>query len=77
MDAAFETVDVQTARWIACADAKKLREFRDRYPTNLATDAAGSLVYFAPTMINLRLVQEKWPEVNFAATREHVPLLAA
>jgi hypothetical protein len=34
-------------------------------------------VYFAPSLINLRLVQEKWPEVSFAATREHVPLMAA
>ena len=56
---------------------KRLGEFRDRYLTNLAHDAGGSLVYFAPTMINLRLVQEKWPEVKFAATREHIPLLAA
>ena len=25
----------------------------------------------------LRLVQEKWPEVKFAATREHIPLMVA
>jgi peptide chain release factor 3 len=77
VEAAFEGVDVQTARWVTCADPKKLREFRDRYMTNLATDAAGGLVYFAPSMINLRLVQEKWPDVSFAATRELAPQLAA
>ena len=42
-----------------------------------AVDAAGSLVYFAPSLINLRLVQEKWSDVAFAATREHLPLMAA
>jgi peptide chain release factor 3 len=77
VDAAFEGVDVKTARWISCVDPKRMKEFRDRYMTNLAQDAAGSLVYFAPSLINLRLVQEKWPEVSFAATREHVPLMAA
>jgi peptide chain release factor 3 len=77
VEAAFEGVDVQTARWVSCADPKKLKEFRDRYMTNLATDAAGGLVYFAPSMINLRLVQEKWPDVSFAATRELAPMLAA
>jgi len=77
VEAAFEAVDVQTARWVSCADPKKLKEFRERYMTSLAQDAGGSLVYFAPTLINLRLVQEKWPDVKFAATREHIPLLAA
>jgi peptide subunit release factor RF-3 len=48
-----------------------------RYMTNLATDAACGLVYFAPSMINLRLVQEKWPDVSLAATRELAPMLAA
>ncbi|GMW06880.1 MAG: peptide chain release factor 3 [Gammaproteobacteria bacterium] len=72
VEAAFETVDVQTARWISCADDKRMKDFRNRYMMNLAEDAAGSLVYFAPSLINLRLVQEKWPEVAFAATREHV-----
>jgi len=77
VEAAFEPVEVQTARWVSCADAKRMKAFRDRYMPNLAEDAAGSLVYFAPSLINLRLVQEKWPEVAFAATREHLPLMAA
>ncbi len=77
VDAAFEPVDVHTARWISCADGKRMKDFRDRYMTNLAEDASGSLVYFAPSMVNLRLVQEKWPEVAFAATREHALPTAA
>jgi peptide chain release factor 3 len=77
VDAGFENVDVQAARWITCPDPKRLKEFRERYVTNLAEDAGGSLVYFAPSLVNLRLVQEKWPEVGFAATREHVSLMAA
>ena len=71
VDCAFENVTVATARWVHCADAKKLAEFRDKAAQNLALDAAGELVYLAPTRVNLQLTQERWPDVRFAATREH------
>jgi peptide chain release factor 3 len=71
VDAAFEQVTVATARWVHCNDARKLEEFRDRNAMNLALDAAGELVYLAPSRVNLQLTQERWPEVRFAATREH------
>ena len=38
---------------------------------NLSIDAAGELVYLAPTRVNLQLTQERWPDLEFAATREH------
>jgi peptide chain release factor 3 len=71
VDSAFEPVQVTTARWIHCDDPKKLEEFRDKNAMNLALDAAGDLVYLAPTRVNLQLAQERAPAVRFAATREH------
>lgn len=71
VDASFENVAVATARWIRCDDAKKLEEFRDKNAMNLALDAAGQLVYLAPTRVNLQLAQERAPAVEFLATREH------
>lgn len=71
VDAIFEPVAVTTARWIECADPKKLEEFREKNAANLAIDAAGQLVYLAPTRVNLQLAQERAPEVVFRATREH------
>jgi peptide chain release factor 3 len=71
VDAAFEPVGVATARWVKCDNARKLEEFRDKNAVNLAIDAAGELVYLAPTRINLQLTEERWPDVRFAATREH------
>ena len=71
VDASFEQVQVATARWIRCDDAKKLEEFRDKHALNLALDAAGQLVYLAPTRVNLQLAQERAPGVTFLATREH------
>ncbi|NKC15783.1 MAG: peptide chain release factor 3 [Gammaproteobacteria bacterium] len=70
VDCRFEAVSVATARWVHCDDQKRLAEFRRRAPENLALDHKGGLVYVAPTRVNLQLVQERWPEVQFHATRE-------
>ena len=71
VECAFENVQVATARWVHCNDAKMLADFREKAAMNLALDAAGELVYIAPTRVNLQLIQERWPDVRFAATREH------
>ena len=71
MEAVFEPVQIATARWIKCADAKKLEEFREKNAMNLAIDASGHLVYLAPSRVNLQLAQERAPGVEFMATREH------
>jgi peptide chain release factor 3 len=71
VDASFEPVQVTTARWIRCSDARKLEEFREKNAMNLGIDGAGELVYLAPTRVNLQLAQERAPGVTFLATREH------
>jgi peptide chain release factor 3 len=77
VDCAFENVTVITARWIRCDDDRKLAEFRDKNATNLALDAAGELVYLAPSRVNLQLTMERWPTLTFASTREHAHALDA
>ncbi|MFN4263775.1 MAG: peptide chain release factor 3 [Thioalkalivibrionaceae bacterium] len=71
VDARFENVNVATARWVQCDDAKKLAEFRDKAASHLAIDHGGDLVYIAPTRVNLQMAIEKWPQVRFMSTREH------
>ncbi|MDH5378877.1 MAG: peptide chain release factor 3 [Gammaproteobacteria bacterium] len=71
VDCIFEPVNVATARWVECKDAKKLEEFRKKAHDNLAIDGAGDLTYIAPTRVNLELTQERWPDIRFRATREH------
>ena len=70
VDAIFENVNVQTARWVRCDDEKMLRDFSRQLEQHLATDAAGQLVYLAPTRVNLQLTEERWPDIRFAKTRE-------
>ncbi|WP_312597158.1 peptide chain release factor 3 [Stutzerimonas nitrititolerans] len=71
VECAYEAVNVWSARWIDCADEKKLKEFSDKAHENLAVDGGGHLTYLAPTRVNLSLMEERWPDVKFRATREH------
>jgi len=70
VDAIFENINVQTARWVSCDDQKMLTEFTNQLMGNLARDAADQLVYIAPSRVNLQLTEERWPDIRFAATRE-------
>jgi peptide chain release factor 3 len=67
----FDNIAVHTARWISASDARKLGEFRERAHDHLAVDHSGALVYLAPSRVNLALTQERWPDIQFAETREH------
>ena len=67
----FEQINVHTARWIECEDEKILNEFKEKHAANLALDHAGELVYIAPTRVNLQMTMERWPDIQFNATREH------
>ncbi|MBI1732074.1 MAG: peptide chain release factor 3 [Gammaproteobacteria bacterium] len=71
VDCAYEPVPVVTARWIRCADRKRLDEFSERLRQHLARDAGGALAYLAPSQVNLRLTIERWPDIAFYETREH------
>jgi peptide chain release factor 3 len=72
VQATWDNVNVYTARWVYCADPRKLAEFRTKAHDNLALDHSGALVYLAPTRVNLQLTEERWPDVRFRETREHL-----
>ena len=71
VECSYDNINVATARWVVSKDAKKLEEFKIKNAMNLSYDSGGSLAYLAPTMVNLSLAQERWPEMQFLATREH------
>jgi len=66
----FEPVNVNTARWVI-GDKAKIEKFTTKVRENVAYDAADLLVYIAPTRVNLSLIEERWPNLQFVATREH------
>ncbi|MEM6300452.1 MAG: peptide chain release factor 3 [Pseudomonadota bacterium] len=71
VEAIYEPISVYTARWVHCEDEKKLQEFRSKAADQLSIDGGGYLTYLAPTRVNLSLMEERWPEIEFRATREH------
>jgi peptide chain release factor 3 len=70
VEATFENINIQTARWVHCEDGKVLDDFIRQLQNNLAEDGAGHLVYLAPSRVNLQLTEERWPGIRFSATRE-------
>ncbi|MGB0360317.1 MAG: peptide chain release factor 3, partial [Endozoicomonas sp.] len=71
VDAIYEGVSVNTARWVSSDDVKKLEEFKGKCAENLSIDGGGYLTYLAPTRVNLSLAEERHPDVIFRITREH------
>lgn len=71
VDCAYDNINVATARWVYCDDAKKLEEFKKKCNDNLAIDGGGYLTYLAPSRVNLDLTIERWPDITFRETREH------
>lgn len=71
VDCIYEAIDVVTARWIQCDDAKILDQFKQKAQMHLALDGADNLTYLAPSRVNLNLTMERWPQLRFLETREH------
>ncbi|HVV69776.1 MAG TPA: peptide chain release factor 3 [Gammaproteobacteria bacterium] len=71
VECAYAPVSVATVRWVRSHNAKKLEEFKNSLAAHLALDNGDNLAYLAPNMVNLNLTQERWPDIEFFATREH------
>jgi peptide chain release factor 3 len=71
VECSYDAIPVKTARWIECEDNKRAQEFRHKASNNLALDGGEHLTYLAPSMVNLNLTMERWPEITFHITREH------
>ncbi len=71
VDCLYEPVSVSSARWVYANDPKAMEEFRIKAFDNLALDGSDTLIYLAPTRVNLSLAMERHPKVEFSATREH------
>ena len=71
VEAIYEPINVATARWVSCNNQSKLSEFEKKCHDNLALDGGDNLSYIAPTLVNLQLSQERYPDIEFRKTREH------
>ena len=70
VECSYQPISVSTVRWVTSDDEKKLADFKKKAHDNLGVDGTGHLVYLAPSMVNLSLTEERWPDIQFKATRE-------
>ncbi len=71
VECVYEPVNVATVRWVHGADEKKFAEFKKKAHDQLSLDGGGYLTYLAPSRVNLQLMQERYPDIQFRQTREH------
>lgn len=71
VECAYESVSVTTAMWVTCADPQQLELFSNKNMPNLSKDGGDRLAYLAPSRVNLQLVRERWPEIQFHESCEH------
>jgi peptide chain release factor 3 len=69
-DAVTEPIEYTRARWIECADKKKLEQFEKENRNKLAIDAGGHLTYLARNEWTLDYEIKEWPDISFLKTRE-------
>lgn len=66
----FEEAPFVTARWCSAEDRKELERLLAVKKSSLARDRDGELVYLARNAWDLNRIQEDFPAIRFAATRE-------
>lgn len=70
VEALYEPINVYTARWVESDDKKQIDELKRKAPDGVALDGGGHLTYLASTRVNLSLTEERYPDIQFVATRE-------
>ena len=71
VDCYYEPISIATARWVYCDDPVKMQEFERKAGDQLSIDGGNHLSYLAPSRVNLSLMEERWPDIQFRSTREH------
>lgn len=63
------------ARWVSSENSKKLAQFLEENSHRTAEDVVGAPVLLTAHRSELDVVQERWPEIQFHALREHAGLI--
>ena len=68
--AALEPAPFDTARWVSAADPADLKAFTGINQSAMARDRDGNPVFLAKSAWEVGYIADRYPKVNFAATRE-------
>jgi peptide chain release factor 3 len=67
---AFEPAPYDTARWLFCEDAARLKTFIEQNRSAMSEDREGAPVYLVRNAWELNRMKDNFPEITFSATRE-------
>ena len=65
------------ARWISAKSDMELKRFIANYSHRIAYDAVEAPTFLVSSQSELRVAQERWPDIQFHALREHAGLIQA
>jgi peptide chain release factor 3 len=71
VDARLDPCRFTVARWITSTDEHKLKRFIDSEPLRIAYDVVGAPAFLVQYSSDLRVAQERAPDIQFHAMREH------
>jgi peptide chain release factor 3 len=71
VDAIYQDVQYNMARWVNCDDPKLFKQFQAKFQASLALDAEEHLAYLCDGNWRLTRTMELFPDVIFNKTREH------
>ncbi len=71
VDARLMPARYNLARWITCPDPKALKKFMDANAANIAYDVVDAVAFLASSPAQLRVAQERYPDIEFHTMREH------
>ncbi|MFL6580097.1 MAG: peptide chain release factor 3 [Burkholderiales bacterium] len=64
------------ARWVSSDDPVAFAKFVEANAGRLARDAADALAVLTNTTFEMKVIQDRWPDIRFHKSREHAGLLA-
>jgi peptide chain release factor 3 len=64
------------ARWVSADDPVAFEKFVEANAGRLARDAADALAVLTNTTFEMKVIQDRWPDIRFHKSREHAGLLA-
>jgi peptide chain release factor 3 len=76
VEARMSPVPYTCARWISADDPAAFDKFVESNATRLAKDAADALAVLTNSKFEMKVVQDRFPEIRFHAQREHAGLMA-
>jgi len=71
VDARLSPSRYTLARWFTCDNEAALRKFMDMNAANIAMDVVQASAFLCTSPAQLRVVQERHPDIHFHAMREH------